>query len=206
MDRPGGPATGRTGAAGAGPGATGAGGATVTTATCAGGGAVRSAVSRSRSAVSRSISAAAAAAPSFAAARSPRPRRRRPPSPSRGLRRSEARREPLALGGLAGERCLQAGALGLRCPSWRQSGARRLRALLAGHKTRTVFDRYAIVSHRDLHTAVTLLEGVACSLDPHSAHHGERGSTTGHGRGQQCDREGLSWRGASGRFARDARR
>jgi len=82
----------------------------------------------------------------------------------------------------------------------------RLRALLAGHKTRTVFDRYAIVSHRDLHTAVTLLEGVACSLDPHSAHHGERGSTTGHGRGQQCDREGLSWRGASGRFARDARR
>src|SRR5207247_10521290 len=58
----------------------------------------------------------------------------------------------------------------------------RLGALLAGHKTRTVFDRYAIVSHRDLHTAVTLLEGVACSLDPHSAHHGERGSTTGHGR------------------------
>ena len=82
----------------------------------------------------------------------------------------------------------------------------RLGALLAGHKTRTVFDRYAIVSHRDLHTAVTLLEGVACSLDPHSAHHGERGSTTGHGGDSSCDREGLSWRGASGRFARDARR
>ena len=57
----------------------------------------------------------------------------------------------------------------------------RLRALLAGHKTRTVFDRYTIVSHRDLHTAATLLEGGACSLDPHGAHHGERGSTTGHG-------------------------
>ena len=161
MDRPGGPATGRTGAAGAGPGAMGAGGATVTTATCAGGGTVRSAVSRS-------ISAAAAAAPSFAVARAP-PFRGSPRAGSRSAASpasAVSRRARSASAVLAGGKVAHV----------------RLGALLAGHKTRTVFDRYAIVSHRDLHTAVTLLEGVASSLDPHSAHHGERGSTTGHGR------------------------
>ena len=59
----------------------------------------------------------------------------------------------------------------------------RVAMQLAGHKTRTVFDRYAIVSRRDLHTAVELLEGVAG--EAHSAGEadgerpGERGQATG---------------------------
>ena len=43
----------------------------------------------------------------------------------------------------------------------------RVAMMLAGHKTRTVFDRYAIVSHTDLVAAAKRLEGVA-------GKHGER--------------------------------